>query len=321
MFKDLFSHIRTISHKANLPESLVKLMPSDKPQVSGYLPPAAYSIPPTVYDQLIAFKAERGLESIEMAVTVILSEYFGLLQVPVVSATDSTTTRLKTLEAKCTSLSGTVAELQTAIATLQRGSSQSVNYKDSPDDQHKALPLQGIYTTAESISSPSVDQSKSLELVAVSGLQADQSESERLPVLETLTASQSANDLPKEHSEALNLTAAITLSSGHKDIEPESTVSTQKQQNLEQQGGETFSTPMTQANLAKRLGVATSTISRMQSKSNFLQWSQQRDPDSIAWFKSPDTKLFYPQTKNQETHELSSLKADVIKTPLQRLQE
>lgn len=118
MFKDLFSHIRTISHKVNLPESLVKLMPSDNPQVSGYLPPAALSIPASIYDQLIKFQAERGLEFIEMVVTVILEEYFGLLQIPMDSEADNTTSRLENLEAKCTSLSETVAELQTAIAQL-----------------------------------------------------------------------------------------------------------------------------------------------------------------------------------------------------------
>lgn len=56
---------------------------------------------------------------------------------------------------------------------------------------------------------------------------------------------------------------------------------------------------MTQADLAKRLGVATSTVSRMQSKPNFLEWSQHRDPDRVAWVKLSDTKLFYPQSLHQ----------------------
>ena len=56
---------------------------------------------------------------------------------------------------------------------------------------------------------------------------------------------------------------------------------------------------MTQADLAKRFGVATSTVSRMQSKANFPEWSKLRDPDRIAWVKSVDTKLFYLQSHKQ----------------------
>lgn len=91
------------------------------------------------------------------------------------------------------------------------------------------------------------------------------------------------------------MAGAIASTSGSTDIELELAPGVQGQSNLEQQGGETFNTPMTQADLAKRLGVATSTVSRMQSKSNFLMWSQQRDPDLVAWVKSPNTKLFHPQ--------------------------
>lgn len=54
--------------------------------------------------------------------------------------------------------------------------------------------------------------------------------------------------------------------------------------------------PMTQAALARRLGVNSSRISRMQSKSNFSQWSQQIDPQGIAWVFNSKTKRFYPQT-------------------------
>lgn len=297
MFKDLFSHLRTISHKVNLPESLVKLMPSDNPQMSGYLPPAAYSIPATVYDQLTAFKADRGLESIEMAVTIILSEYFGLLPSPVVSATDTTTVRLETLEAKCSSLSVTVAELQTAIATIQ-SSSQSKSDRSLSGDPPLMIPLQ--HTTEESINSPSVDRSKSLKPAAVNGSLGNQNEPEQLPTKQIPSDHQCANNLSVEYTEAPDLTAAYALSSKPKDIEPELAPGVQEQPNLEQRGEETFSTPMTRADLAKRLGVATSTVSRMQSKSNFPEWSNHRDPAGIAWVKSVDGKLFYPQSHKQD---------------------
>ena len=218
MFKDLFTQFRTIYHKVKLTESSVNPMLSDNSKVLGYLPPAVYNIPPAVYDQLMAFKAKRGLQSDEMAVTVILSEYFGLLQTPMVSATAPTDSRLETLEANCASLSETVAELRAAIATLQASNSPVASESETPSP------------TAESVSS-----------------------------------SEPTHELPE--TESLN---------------------------------EQFDTSMTQAALAKRLGVNTSSISRMQSKPNFSEWSQQKDPDGIAWVRSPDTKLFYPQTDNEE---------------------
>ena len=128
-----------------------------------------------------------------------------------------------------------------------------------------------------------------------------QSESQQLPTIETLSLIQSANNVPLlvKDTEALDLTEAIASTNGSTDIELELPPGVQGQSNLEQQDGETFSSPMTQADLAKRFGVATSTVSRMQSKVNFPEWSQLRDPDRIAWVKSVDTKLFYPQSPKQ----------------------
>ena len=61
-------------------------MPTENPKVSGY-------IPQVVYDQLMTFKAERGL-SVSQAVTAILEEYFGLGKV------DHTAQRLEEVEGK-----------------------------------------------------------------------------------------------------------------------------------------------------------------------------------------------------------------------------
>lgn len=225
MFKDIFSNIRTIYSKVKLAKSSLNLTATDNPKVSGYLPPAVYNFPPAVYDQLMAFKAKRGLQSVEMAMTVILSEYFGLFQAPMVTGTDTTASRVETLEAKCTSLSETVTELRAAIATLQASSSASLGESE-----------QEAFVTAQPESSLPVDQSE----------------------LPYESQSYTAPRTP-EHSSA---------------------------------------SEMTQADLARRLGVSTSSISRMQSKPNFSEWSQQKDPEGIAWAKSPDTKLFYPQNHN-----------------------
>lgn len=230
MLKDLFSHARTVYSKLKPSDNSVNPMLSGSSKVSGYLPPAVYDIPPAVYDQLMAFKTKRGLPSAEMAVTVILSEYFGLLQPPIITATD-TTSRLETLETNCTSLSETVAELRAAIATLQASSS------------------------------PPLEES---ELPSPTPLSASHHEAANEP-----SETDSLLDNPEEQGEEL--------------VESESL-------------NQPFSSSMTQAALAKRLSVGTSTISRMQSKPNFPEWSQQKDPKGIAWVKSPDTKLFYPQT-------------------------
>jgi hypothetical protein len=284
MFKDLFSHVRTLYHKVKLPESLVKLIPTDSTQISGALPPALYNLPPALYDHLLAFKAQRGLLSEEMAVTVILEEYFGLLQIPVVSTPDTPVSRLEALEAKCSSLSETVAELQAAIATLQGSSSQPVSKSESPTVEQSSLPLNHAQTSTP-VSTPVVDKSESLQLATATSSQVNKSEALDTTVASDLQAQPQSELIDRE------------------DIETELIPSTLEHKNLEQPGEKisepsSSTTPMTQADLAKRLGVATSTIGRMQSKSNFLEWSQQRDPNSIAWVKSKETKLFHPQTRN-----------------------
>jgi hypothetical protein len=130
-----------------------------------------------------------------------------------------------------------------------------------------------------------VDQSESLQIATATSSQVNKSEA-----LDTTAAS----DLQgKPQSELID----------RENIETELIPSTLEHKNPEQPGEKisepsSSTTPMTQADLAKRLGVATSTIGRMQSKSNFLEWSQQKDPDSIAWIKSKETKLFHPQTRN-----------------------
>ena len=56
-----------------------------------------------------------------------------------------------------------------------------------------------------------------------------------------------------------------------------------------------LSEPLTQAALAKRLGVDRSRVYWVQSQPNFSKWSGERDPDGIAWVYEAQTKRFYPQ--------------------------
>lgn len=295
MFKNLSAEIQTIYHKVKRTGSLLKLIPTNN-QVLGILPPAGYNFSPAVYHLLTAFKEKRGLESIEMAVSVIVEEYFGFAQTMPDSKADITCSRLETLEAKCTSLSNTVVELQKAIALLQASNSQPVHYQATPLHQHSPLPAQDFSAAIESIDNRSVDQSELLEPSAVNDLPTNCCDQEQLPILESPTERQSTFNLSVEYTQA-PLTNEIASTISSKDIETRSAQNIQKQSNREQKGEEISLISMTQADLAKRLGVATSTVSRMQSKPNFPDWSKQRDPIGIAWVKSLDTKLFYPQSQ------------------------
>lgn len=53
-----------------------------------------------------------------------------------------------------------------------------------------------------------------------------------------------------------------------------------------------------QAELAKRLDVHSSTVGKRKSDADFVEWSQSRDPEGIAWEYSSDTKEFFPVEKN-----------------------
>ena len=60
-----------------------------------------------------------------------------------------------------------------------------------------------------------------------------------------------------------------------------------KQSQLEEDHG------ITQAELAQRLRVRESTVSRNKKKSIFTQWSKRKDPDFLGWRYSAQTKLFF----------------------------
>ncbi len=54
-------------------------------------------------------------------------------------------------------------------------------------------------------------------------------------------------------------------------------------------------TSMNQSELARRLGVNKSQISRRKTQTDFEHWSQEHDPDAIAWKYDDEKKLFVPQ--------------------------
>ncbi|MEA5598394.1 hypothetical protein [Rivularia sp. UHCC 0363] len=49
-----------------------------------------------------------------------------------------------------------------------------------------------------------------------------------------------------------------------------------------------------QSELAKRLGVYSSTVFKRRDDPEFPEWTRNKDPDGVAWTFSPDTKEFFP---------------------------
>jgi hypothetical protein len=56
----------------------------------------------------------------------------------------------------------------------------------------------------------------------------------------------------------------------------------------------TLPAPLNQSQLAARLGVHPTTVSKNKSKPEFTQWSQGKDPAGFAWTYAPGTKQFFP---------------------------
>ncbi|MCY7284267.1 MAG: hypothetical protein LH679_12710 [Cyanobacteria bacterium CAN_BIN43] len=55
--------------------------------------------------------------------------------------------------------------------------------------------------------------------------------------------------------------------------------------------------PLSQRQLAKRLSTSHTTVGRHQEKQDFINWSQELDPDQVGWRfdpKSPKSKQFHP---------------------------
>jgi hypothetical protein len=51
---------------------------------------------------------------------------------------------------------------------------------------------------------------------------------------------------------------------------------------------------LTQADLAKRLQVDPATLTKNRSKPNFLEWSEDKDPENIGWNYLPELKRYSP---------------------------
>ncbi|MEB3831903.1 hypothetical protein [Phormidium sp. CCY1219] len=55
----------------------------------------------------------------------------------------------------------------------------------------------------------------------------------------------------------------------------------------------TLPPPLNQSQLAARLGVHPTTVSKNKKKADFLDWSCQKDPEGLGWTYAPGTKKFF----------------------------
>jgi hypothetical protein len=74
--------------------------------------------------------------------------------------------------------------------------------------------------------------------------------------------------------------------------ESESLKNTPKQ--LPAQSSASRLSPVNQSQLAERLGVHSTTISKNKTKPDFISWTRKKDPAGVAWTYSPETKEFFP---------------------------
>lgn len=66
------------------------------------------------------------------------------------------------------------------------------------------------------------------------------------------------------------------------------------------QKAEKLPIPLTQSELARRLKVHPSTVSKWKLKPDFTDWSSQKDPESVAWKYVAESKRFEPVNLNNE---------------------
>ena len=96
---------------------------------------------------------------------------------------------------------------------------------------------------------------------------------------------------PETHLEASHTTPVINETiSEDIDAEPQHLEKEDKQA-LEKQ---LLFGSLIQSELAKRLGVYSSTLFKRRNDPKFSEWSRNRDPDGIAWTYSKETKEFFP---------------------------
>jgi hypothetical protein len=115
-----------------------------------------------------------------------------------------------------------------------------------------------------------------------------------------------SEDAPKAQSQKKTKTGAVSKTSKTSEDAPKAqsqkktkdepaleTLETSEDTSVEASKQSTASATCTVNELAKRLSVAKTTISRNKDRENFRSWSQGHDPEGVAWEFNPEEMLFY----------------------------
>ena len=277
-------------------------MATDNPKISGY-------VPQEIFDCLLEFKEKRSLKSVSLALTVALSEYFGVDQKvdrqSSLLLTDNFVSkdRFEALENKVSELnSSLLSELDKLVE--QRFSSLRSELLNS-------LPK---HIEAEAISVESSLVSEPLDELLSKPLKNE-------PLIEA-KAIFVENELPSELSDESPHLSFINSVLEKEDLKEEKSIP----KSISEQSDFAFSKAyisLSGQRLAKRLSITTSTLSSRKmelSEQDFYNWLQEKDPDKISWRSSSgDLKKRvsgWIPAKDTSSELLSRLKEWVDSNPL-----
>jgi hypothetical protein len=169
------------------------------------------------------------------------------------------------------------------------------------DDPKKRKKLESLLAKIEELISPrGLDESPPKK-------EGEATYNDPLPTVESLQDSSPLESSPDPKESHTDTTLAIpnesSLSSpetAEKPWEQEtpSSKSSDESRPLAQEeltgGGSELTESLTDAEMALRLGVKTSTLGKAKKRTDFSEWSKSKDPDAKAWQWMPESKRFVP---------------------------
>lgn len=241
-------------------------MSTDNPRIAAYVPQA-------IHDCLKEFKNSRQLKSESQAITIALSEFFGVSQEVAHQGSSDLTQRVEDLEAKFTQIKNELLdELKGELLRLIPFSvdERLAKLEANLDTVHQTQ-AEAKHELLNELKSESVEGQLRL-------LDEDEPKPREKPGSVT---SESSGELPSE------------LHNGNSD-------------NFQLGGLQ----PMSAAALSKRLGVGNKVVANYKNTTKnqpdkLVKWSQKHDPEGMAWEYREDTKLYHPVVEDQSTEQQS----------------
>jgi hypothetical protein len=293
-------------------------MATSKPKLQGY-------VEQDLFDRFSEWKAERGIEGDSAALTQLLKEFFGVPspQVPVPPPDESDIRQIVELllEEKLPSreeirisiqeelwdsgkrdfIDGIKAHAENAIASKI---SQSQAYWESTaasgQEMKKAIAqIEDRITALES--NPPSNPSSDTELMSEIADTLHNLE-ERLEALESrLLQSAKVPESPGDRLAAACISGAVD-NSPKPSAQPDSEISPTEKQQKESRLPSDLPPSLSGTELAKRLRIDKSLVTKNRDKSTFETWTAFKDPRGIAWRYMADTKRYEPVRQPTTDH-------------------